>query len=274
MPSVEICLTGQESLIGTATVKAAMNGAIMAGMNVRLSNKYEGTSQWLCMYGVGSQPRDRYRHQHIAKGGRVACFDLGYFSGGKDREKSYVRVSIDHNHPHRELDVTPNTPDRFKVHGIKLREAYDPDGPVIVVGIGPKSRIHLNLWDWEIGKLNEAKKRFPNRRIIYRPKPYGLTDTDKHVSWQPRDWTTPVQDLLTGASLVITRHSNVGIDACIAGIPCEAEDGAALWVYPKSREMPSREKRLDFLYRLAHWQYRLGEMQQCWLFLNEIIKRS
>lgn len=263
---------GNESVIGTASLKAAMSGAILAGMNVRLSRRYEGRCQWLALYGVGHTERNAWRHRHVAKGGFVACFDLGYLKQGKDPNESYMRVSVNHNHPYpRYMEATPNDNVRWNRLGIPIRDEASPDGPVIVVGLGPKSRVHLNIYDWEARKLADAKKRFPTRKIIYRPKPYGPYDSDKHVTWEPRDWLTPIDKLLKGASLVITRHSNVGIDAAIAGVPCETEDGAALYLYKKESN-PSRNKRVDFLHRLAYWQYQLPEMADAWKFLMGVVK--
>jgi hypothetical protein len=71
---------------------------------------------------------------------------------------------------------------------------------------------------------------------------------------------------LAGASLVICRHSNAAIEACIAGVPVECSGGAAHWLYSRTPR-PTTEERLDFLYRLAWWQWRFIEMKSAWLFL-------
>lgn len=266
--SVEVLITGEETTLGAAAVKAALNGAIKAGLNAFPSKRYTGKGDWLCLFGPGQVMRNAARIAQVRKGGHAACFDLGYFA--KAKEKQYVRVSVDHNHPQKYIPKTPNDPGRFEEWGITLRNDYDPDGPIIVAGLGQKSRVHLTLNDWEIKTLNATQRRFPGKKVIYRPKPQGMRDP--HINWEPRDGFTPIEDLLKGASLVVCRHSNVAVDACIAGIPVETEDGAAHALYHKLPN-PSAEKRLDFLRRLCYWQWNLNEMEEMWKFLTTVVDK-
>lgn len=267
MVSVEVLITGEESTIGRATVNAALLGARDAGLNAYATRHYKGGADWLCLFGVGDRKRDVARRAQIAAHGRVACWDLGYVSAGKDEGQSYLRVSVDHNHPHRLMDNTPDDPERWDRHGIALREDADPDGHIVVVGMGPKSRAHLHVNDWEIRTLRAVQARFPGRRVLYRPKPQK--HRDPNIAWEPRDGMSPIEDVLRDAKLAVCRHSNVAIDACIAGVPVECEDGAAFWLYKKSVN-PNREQRFRFLCKLAHWQWQLPEMVQAWKFLLKV----
>lgn len=264
--------SGDESLIGTAVVLSAFDAAKSLGLEARLTTAYFGDCDWLCLWGVGHEIRSKARDKHVAKGGHVACWDLGYLGGGKEPGVSYQRVSVDYNHPWRDLDRTPSDSTRFDRFQIKLRNDSDPDGPVIVIGMGPKARKHLGLSKWEMEMLQKTQARFPKRKVLYRPKPIlkkGVPiNRDHHIKWE----TTKLDkfsDVLRGASLVITRHSNCAVEACIAGVPVECDDGAAYWLYRHGSQQ-SEGARLDFLRRLAWWQYRTDEMREAWTFLQMI----
>lgn len=266
MRSVEVLMTGHESIIGTALLRATDRGARRAGMSVNVTSQYQGKSDWLCMYGVGSPNRNGPRLKHIAHGGLVACWDLGYWKRGKDESSAYLRVSVNHTHPQALLDETPTDSSRFDKHGIKLRSDYGIEGPVIVAGMGYKSKRFLNINNWEVIALCRTQERFPGKRVIYRPKPSGYRE---QIKWPHIDVVTPIADLLRGASLVVCRHSNVAVDACIAGIPVECEDGAARWLYQHGSG-PGEMQRLEFLQRLAWWQWGCWEQDEAWKFLDEI----
>jgi hypothetical protein len=59
---------------------------------------------------------------------------------------------------------------------------------------------------------------------------------------------------MRGCSLVVCRHSNVAIDACIAGVPVECDDGAAFALY-RNGPQPDENARREFLGRLAWWNW-------------------
>jgi hypothetical protein len=151
-----------------------------------------------------------------------------------------------------------------------MLDLYRPDGHVLVIGTGRKTRKYLDVLGWEENALLDASRRFPGRRIVYRPKPLGLkirqTAKPDPVEWEYRSENTSINSALKGASLVICRHSNVAVDACMAGIPVECSGGAAHWLYSRV-PIPTMQERLDFLYRLAWWQWRFFEMKSAWQFL-------
>lgn len=235
------------------------------GYQTCITHHYQGNSDLLILYGVGHIDRAPARNAHLSSHRNVVLWDVGYF--GRKKVQGYLRCSINHDHPQHLLPYTTNDPSRWAAHEIRLKDTYNPKGPIILVGLGPKTRIYLpDLSDWELHKLAELKQRFPGHRIIFRPKPRRtypklIVETDAE---------SEIETLLEGASLVVCRHSNVAVDAIIANIPYETDDGAALWLYGKPY---TPENRLDFLQRLSWWQWHKGEAPEAWDFLMQIFHR-
>lgn len=262
--SVEFMITPKISTIGGPMLEALANAAGAAGVQVTRSRSYRGGSDWLMLYGVGAEECSRARDAQVKGGGAAVIWDLGYF--GRKKTVGFLRASVNVDHPHSLLDATPKDASRWDAQGILLREDRDPSGPIILVGFGRKSRAYLGerVHDWEKNKLLELELRYPGKEIIFRPKPRNPFPRLKCKI----DDATPIVKLLKGASLVVCRHSNVAVDAAIAGVPFETEDGAALWL---AQRPFTRENRLEFLQRLSWWQWKAEEAREAWRFLNKVI---
>lgn len=213
-----------------------------------VTNQYSGTARVLIMYGAGLDYRTHVMRQHLKRGGHVIAWDLGYWN----REEE-MRMSIDGIHPKSEhLEKAPDKPRRL----FRLRDDYDPNGPVLLVGIGFKSvqAYDLGYMHWEKSALQSITQRFPDKKILWRPKgkDRNMLPGTKMVAGGP------IEEAIKGCSLVVCRHSNVAIDACIAGVPVECEDGAAYALY-KNNPNPPPEQRLDFLNRLSWFNWKIGD---------------
>lgn len=222
-----------------------------------INNVYRGRFDWLILYGYGAPERNEARNKHVKSGRHVLLWDQGYF----DRKHS-LRCSIDQDHPQAWLDKT--NPDPSRMNGIKLREDADPNGHIILVGLGIKTKVYLpHEKNWEQRSLDELRLRFPEREIIYRPKPGSpAVKLDCKI-----DAVSSIEQLLKGASLAYCRHSNVAIDAAIAGVPFECIDGAAMWLQSKPF---TPENRLDFLRRVTWWNWRADEAAKAWQFIQGV----
>lgn len=215
----------------------------------------------LMVCGPGAPARLAIANAHRAAGGRVVIWDGGYF-----RAPGYWRTSADHEHPQRLLDRAPADPSRFAALSIKLRNDFNPRGHIVLVGLGPKTRDILQVKDWEARKLGDLRQRFPRAKIIFRPKPkrpypqLGLTIAKDG----------PIEQVLRGASLVVCKHSNVAVDAVVAGVPFEAEDGAATWLNGKAYTPPNR---LEFLHRLAWFMWRADEAPAAWKMVQRMLEK-
>lgn len=250
------------SATGTRMLLALHAAAEARGWHARITTSYRGRADWLVLYGVGGVEQAKARAAHVGSGRHAFLWDLGYFTRAK--LDGYLRLSVDRDHPQHLLDRTPADASRLAPHGVGLREDADPAGPIILVGLGRKSRAYLQAHDWEKRTYESLLKRFPRHRIIHRPKP----GQDYPNLFCERDLNSPVDVLLRGASLVVARHSNVCVDAVVAGVPFECEDGAAKWLTGKPF---TADNRFDFLRRLAWWQWHHGEADEALSFMETMV---
>lgn len=214
-------------------------GAMAAARDCKVSSQYTANHRVLMLWGYGRPDHQMVVQRHLEQGGRAVMWDLGYFR----KHEGYCRVSIDHWHPQALLEGTPPDPSRLAPFGIELRQDASPLGKVIIAGMGEKSKRAFALQGWE----GMMKRKYP--RAILKHK---------------RD-RMPIASYLRGASLLVCRHSNCAVDATIAGVPFECTDGAAIWLRDKPFTVANR---LDFLRRLAWWQWRAEEADEAWTFLE------
>jgi hypothetical protein len=255
--SIEILIPEGKMVDRAAELLSALRSTFP---QARVTSKYEGMSDWLWLYGVGAPDRDKARKHQVKNGRHVWLWDLGYF----DR-RNHMRCSIDHDHPQNWLDRTPLDTARWNSLGVKLREDCDPTGHILLIGLGRKSRAYLHEEEWERLRLITLRNRFPNSEIIYRPKPGSGPPINLGCSM---DATSTIEQLLKGCALVSCRHSNVACDAAVAGVPFECDDGAAMWLQAKPFTV---ENRLEFLRRLAWWQWKPSEVKQAWNFVQKVV---
>lgn len=231
--------------------------------------KPTGTADLLMLYGVGEPTRQGWFRDHIASGRHAIAWDLGYW----DREwqgTGNMRVTINADHPQKLIRQMPD--DRFDRQGIALRDDSNPEGHIVLVGLGRKQvrAMRGGYQSWEQAMLAKVRAAYPDRKILFRPK----KDPNATLPGCTTSGTGPIQNLLKGASLVVCHHSNVAVDACFAGVPVFCEDGAAAALYTGSLSDPSRptpEQRLRFLRDLAWWQWSHNEARQAWQFLLGVL---
>jgi len=246
---------------GTAMLRAMIASAADCGVNAVVRGQYTGQSEWLMLYGLGHLQRKEWAVQHRAKGGHVIGWDLGYW----DRDHA-MRLTIDADHPHALMRDMPG--DRWARTGIRLRDTYDPNGHILLIGMGLKSRAQFGYegQEWELSALRRIKAHYPDATVLYKAK--------KPEDFDCEQISGSIEHALQGCGLVVCRHSNVSIDACIAGVPAVCVDGAGFALYNNSMvspRNPSEQERLRFLHNLAYWQYRPSEAKLAWNFIKEVL---
>jgi hypothetical protein len=255
----EILLPDKISRRGRLILSAMAECAAAAGIECQVTQQYEGNAPWLMSYGLGHVERRVGIEKHKQRGGRVIGWDLGYW----DRETK-MRLTIDHDHPQHLISSRPAS--RFQDSNLRLQDHYDPAGPILLVGLGKKSRAahHIRGLNWELTKLQQIRATYPASRILYRPKKPERLPGCASIDG-------PIETALRGAALVVCHHSNVAVDACFAGIPVVCEDGAAAALYGNdlgNPKTPSTAERLSFLQNLAWWQWAPTEAIEAWNFIK------
>lgn len=223
----------------------------------------------LVLYGLGGGDKMEVANRHK---GHVLSWDAGYWDRSLDLRNRKYRVSLNGLHPATYVMRGPSpTGERFSDSGLKVEQRGDPAGPILLVGNGPKSNA-IGAAGWSAKKSKELRQLFPGRKIVYRPKP--KRPAEPGVSCDAVS-LAPIEKALLNVSLVVCRHSNVAVDACRWGIPVVCEDGAARAIYPNTYdgEQPDEATRLDFLHRLAWWQWSARELEKGlhWKWLLSIL---
>jgi hypothetical protein len=221
----------------------------------------------LILYGLGGADRRQIAADHLASGKPFVAFDLGYWE--RNIEPRKFRMAVNGHHPKGVMNGDYPGARRFDSAGIRIGSVADPGGPIMLVGIGPKSNA-VGADGWVRNKAKELEATFPGKQIIYRPKPNKAHEVDSYpIS------AGPIDAALEGMSLVVCRHSNVAVDACRLGVPVVCDDGAAVAIYPSQLSdkdnQPDEATRLEFLHRLAWWQYSADEPELIWKWIMRCV---
>jgi hypothetical protein len=246
---------------GKAIIGAMIDTAEQCGVTPIMTGEYTGVADWLMVYGLGHLQRKEWATAHRSQGGHVIGWDLGYW----DRDLS-MRMTIDADHPHALMRDMPG--DRWARSGIRLRDTYDPEGHILLIGMGVKSRAQFGYTgqEWELSALQRIKAHYPDATVLYKAK--------KPESFPCKQISGSIEHALQGCRLVVCRHSNVSIDACIAGVPAVCVDGAGFALYNNcmvSPRNPNEQERIRFLHNLAYWQYRPSEAKLAWNFIKDTL---
>lgn len=259
MTSVELIFDGA---LNTRAKRILSAYRAAAPSYVRASSHYTGTAPVVVVYGPGHPARQVYLRRHLSQPGhRAVLLDMAYW----DRTNS-LRMSVDRLHPSfSDIYASPAQP-RFP---IVLREDAKPTGPVMLVGMGQKSLTALGIQGlkWETDALRRIHARWPGVRVMYRPKGPPLPLPLPGCTLSHGD---PIADALRGMRAVVCRHSNVAVDACVAGVPVLCEDGAAAALYSRTFE-PTRLQRADFLARLSWWEWSADQAPGFWSMVERVL---
>ncbi len=265
--TVECLRFSPETARAREALQALSSAAAGVGIYLTQAQTYTATASWLLLWGPGAPNRFAPMADTLARGGHVVALDGAYWQ--RDRK---FRISLDGAHPQRwvlrkELPASRYETDSSNPGGVTVREGWEPDGPVIVAGIGEKARAQYGavVSEWEASIIKAA--RSAGRRVLYRPKGSGAVPAGVE-----RAFSGPIETAIRGASVVATWHSNVAVDAIRQGIPVICRDGAAAAVCSSEwsstlRPLPEawRDK---FLRNLAWFQWAPSEAADCWRFVR------
>jgi hypothetical protein len=163
---------------------------------------------------------------YVGSGRKVVFLDLGYWGrreGG--RFMGFHKVSVNERHPTAYFMRRQHSSDRITRHGIRTMD-WKPGRHILLAGMSAKSAESYGLQpeEWERWAAAEIRK-YTDRPIIYRPKPSWKDATA--IAETVMDRAGPLERALDGCHAVVTHHSNVAIDALVAGVPAFCWDGVA-----------------------------------------------
>jgi hypothetical protein len=207
--------------------RSMMLGAQAWGMKVKMVPGFERVEGDIGVAYGWAHPRlfDAYR----LHGGHFVYVDLGWWDRKPDTDVlgGYHKVVVDGREPNAYF--RQNMPsDRFAQLGQKVRP-WRADGlHIIVAGMSEKSANTRGFQpqQWETSTIKALRKIYPKRPIMYRPKPsWSGASQIQGAGIFPA--AAALKFCFTNAWAVVCCHSNVSVDALLAGIPMHVQGGVA-----------------------------------------------
>ena len=240
----------------TALMRAVHKAFLKTGCSVKFFYPNQSFSgDLIILYGWGGS-----RQQELIQ--KINCnyvaFDLGYWSRSGFKERKW-RISINDWHC---PDLIINGPyfGNERKSPVVQKNSQNSEGHILLVGSSPKS-LKVAASGWSKNMAHKIRKQFPNSKLVYRPKPERKIE---QIDCDSISKNCDIKDAFDDCKLVVCRHSNVSVDAAIAGVPCVAEDGAGSAIYPKKLQdfhnQPDIKLRRTFINHLAWWQWSINEI--------------
>lgn len=207
---------------------------------------------------------------YIGAGKKALYIDLGYWGRRKrTRYDGYHKIVVNDRHPTAYFQDRKHPADRLAVHGVKIEPWRKKGNHIVVVGMSAKAALFSGFQphQWERDTIAKLRK-LTSRPIIYRPKPNWLGA--KHLAGSTMMKTQPLDDVLAGAHCVVAHHSNVAVEAILAGIPAICPEGVASVMAShqlEDIEDPRKPKgREQWAADIAYTQWSIDEMRrgQAW----------
>lgn len=231
------------------------------------SRAYSGRpdSDVAIFYGLSDGLRQIFDDYRTDPARRVIFADLGYFGRRKrSRYDGYHKLVLNARHPTEYFQREQHAPDRFASFGIPIQPWRKEGRHVLVVGMSAKAARAEGLVPeaWERETVNQLR-RITHRPIVYRPKPNW--DDARPIMGADFRKDQTLAEAFADCHAVVAHHSNVAVDALIAGIPCICPDGVASvmsgWNLTQIESPPMPKGRNQWAADLAYTQYSVDEMQ-------------
>lgn len=171
-----------------------------------------------------------------------------------------------------------SSPDRFSRFGLTVAPWRQDGAHVLLAGMSAKSAGTRGYGpqQWELAMVQNLRE-ITAREIVYRPKPSWLEAKPiPGTAFSPPQ--VPIERALANAWAVVTLHSNVAVDALLAGIPIHCQEGVAL---PFSTHLDMIDRpfspttpisaRENLMADIAYCQWSVPELADgtCWRHLKK-----
>lgn len=246
---------------------AMLKGIAAAGSEAAMipSNRYHGILEYdvAIFYGLASG-LNRVFHDY-RKHRKAVYVDLGYWSRRKrTRWDGYHKLALNSRHPTAYFQRTQHPPDRFNSHHLQIRPWREEGRHILVAGMSDKAAQAEGFQphQWETETIQRLKL-LTNRPIFYRPKPNWANARPIENSSFRRD--VPLENDLLDCHAVVAHHSNVAVDALLAGVPCICPGGVASVLSGRELEQidkpPTPRGREQWAADLAYTQWSIAEIE-------------
>ncbi len=246
-----------------SVAKSMALGAKALGIPAKAVAHFASVEGDVCIaYGWGNPGLfDAYRRH----GGKYVYVDLGWWGRkpATDVLGGYHKVVVNGREPNAYFRA--NMPgDRFAHTGLQIAPWRQYGHHLLVAGMSEKSA-RTRGWEpqqWETATIKELAQIYPFRPILYRPKPSWTGAWPiPGAAYSPA--TVPIEDALLGCFGVVACHSNVSVDALLAGIPMWVGDGVAREFNTRIDQFDNFERRDDrqqLMNDIAYVQWTTAEM--------------
>lgn len=242
--------------------------------NLLWEEAYNGPHKEVAVfYGLYGRLRDAF--SDYRRFNRKAVYiDLGYWERTKGGKLyGYHKVSVNNRHPTAYYETRQRPGDRFKQLGVDIKPWNKTGTHILVAGMGSKAADveGFKPSQWEEAAVREIR-RFTDRPIMYRPKPSWRHCTK--IEDTIYSWDQPLEAALENCFAVVSHHSNVCVDAIMAGIPVFCWHGvAAKMGLQELRRIENPiypDGRYEWACNIAYTQWRPDEMRtgEVWRFLR------
>lgn len=241
---------------------AMATGCDAIGLQAQMVKGFDHVAGDVCVAYGWARP-DLFQ-AYRTTGGHYVYVDLGWWDRkppGKPLA-GFHKLVVDGREP--DAYFRRNHPDdRWKAQGIEIRPWTKSGRHMLIAGMSAKSA-GTRGWqphEWEVGMV-ELLQAITPRPIVYRPKPSwpDARPIPGTIYSPPED---KVEVALRDCWMAVTLHSNVAVDALIAGIPINAKEGVAReFSTPLNRlEHPTyRDDRAALMADIAYCQWSIQEM--------------
>jgi hypothetical protein len=206
----------------------------------------------------------RIMADYVKDGLKAVYIDLGYWR--REGMTGHHKITVNDRHPTAYFQNTRHPGDRAEAVGVDLKPWRHSGKHILLAGMGDKAAEAEGraVESWERQAI-EALRHVTDRPIIYRPKPSWLRAKPlPGTSFSPKQQS--LDDVLKDCHAVVTHHSNVAVEAIVAGVPAFCWKGVAVPMSSqiiKDIEAPRfPDRRAQWCADIAYTQWNIDEMRR------------
>jgi hypothetical protein len=242
---------------------------VMSSLMVRTDHDFDVVLH----YGLAQNLRQIFARQREQR--KAFYIDLGYWGRRKKtRWDGFHKIALNDRHPTAYFQRKPHSLDRFAQFGIPIAPWRKQGAHILLAGMSDKAASQEGFRPnvWEVRMVQDLRK-ITDRPIIYRPKPSWAGA--KPITGTIWGGEMSLEQSLVDCHAVVTHHSNVAIDAILAGVPAICSEGVAAAIsahdIAQIEDLPLSDAREQWAADIAWTQWGVAEMTAgaCYRYLAD-----